>query len=165
MIFNFDKTEYKDFFEVTDHLATDKVDFIYRKTMISEDSIFEPDCDDCIVSFERLDSEKTLSIYNYLKYKLPFIHDDTTKKWYLKNIRFFDKTLKIKNNSTCFITPSNIFIKQIYKKTAYNGDNTVGRLYNCDSINTLPREIRYFLFKDVYVYNRANGSPVHFIFI
>ena len=160
MTFTTEKTKYKDFFEVTDHLATDKVDFTYRKTMISEDSPFEQDCDDCLVSFERFDAEKTLSIYGYLKYKLPSIDDDTTKKWYLKNIRFFDKTLKIINNSTCFFTPSNIFIKQIYKKIDYNGDKTVGRLYNFDSINTLPREIRYFLFKDTYAdFDIANAHP------
>ena len=154
------KTEYKDFFEVTDHLATDKVDFLYRKTMISEDSIFEQYNDDCLVSFELLDAKKTLSIYSYLKYKLPSIVDDTSEKWYLKNIRFFEKTLKIINNSTSFITPSEIFIKQVYKKIDYNGDKMVGRLYNSSSINTLPREIRYFLFKDSYVdFDIANAHP------
>ena len=154
------KTEYKDFFEVTNHLATEKVDFIYRKTMISESNVFEKGSEDSLVSFERFDAEKTLAIYSYLKYKLPFLVDDTTKKWYLKNIRFFEKTLKKINNSTCFITPCDIFIKQVYKKIDYNGDKTVGRLYNSDSINTLPREIRYFLFEDNYIdLDIANAHP------
>ena len=153
------KTEYKDFFEVTDHLTTGKVDFIYRKTMISE-SVFEEGSEDHLVSFERFNAEKTLSIYSYLKYKLPLLVDDTTKRWYLKNIRFFEKTLKTINNSTCFITPCDIFIKQVYKKIDYNGDKRVGRLYNSNSINTLPREIRYFLFEDDYIdLDIANAHP------
>lgn len=155
-----DKTEYKDFFELTDHLVTDKVDYIYRKTKVSESSTLDQDCDDNLVSFERFDAEKTLSIYSYLRYKLPSIEDETTRKWYLKNIRFFDKILNIKNNTTCFITPSDIFIQQKYTKIDYNGDKTVGRLYNFDSINTLPREIRYYLFKDTYIdIDIANAHP------
>ena len=154
------KPEYKDFFEVTDHLSTDKVDFLYRKTVILEDKASEEEFSNSLVSFERFDAVKTLSIYSYLKYKLPSIVDDTSRNWYLKNIRFFDKTLKKINNSTCFITPSDIFIKQIYKTIEYNGDKTVGRLYNFNSINTLPREIRHFLFKDIYVdLDIANAHP------
>ena len=155
-----DKTEYKDFFESTDHLVTDKVDYNYRKTKVSESSTFDSDFVDNLASFERFDAEKTLPIYNYLKYKLPSIKDETTRKWYSKNIRFFDKLLNIKNNTTCFITPSDIFLQQRYSKIDYKGDKTVGRLYNFDSINTLPREIRYYLFKDIYIdIDIANAHP------
>ena len=66
-------------------------------------------------------------------------------------MRFFKNTLSKINNSTTFITPYDIFICQCYEKIAYTGDKTVGRLYCSNLIQTLPREIRYFLFKNKYV--------------
>jgi hypothetical protein len=152
--------DYKDFFEVTDFLATDIVDFTYRKTIVKEDSIFKQENEDSLVSFERFDAKKSLSIYNYLIYKLPTIEDEETKKWYKKVIRFFENTLSKINNSTSFITPNDIFICHRYEKIEYSGDKTVGRLYCFSSIQTLPREIRYFLFKDDYVdFDIVNAHP------
>jgi hypothetical protein len=55
--------DYKDFFEVTDFLATDIVDFTYRKTIVKEDSIFKQENEDSLVSFERFDAKK---IFIYL---------------------------------------------------------------------------------------------------
>ena len=152
--------DYKDFFEVTDYLETDTVDFTYRKTIVNENSIFTEENEDSLVSFERLDAKKSLSIYNYLIYKLPTIKDEETRKWYVKSIRFFEHTLSKINNSTSFITPYDIFICHRYEKIDYSGDKTVGRLYCLNSIQTLPREIRYFLFKDDYVdFDIANAHP------
>lgn len=151
--------DYKDFFEVTDFLATDTVDFTYRKTIVKEEGLFKEN-EDCLVSFERLDAKKSLSIYNYLKYKLPTIKDDETRKWYVKSIRFFENTLSKINNSQSFITPHDIFIFHRYEKIEYSGDKKVGRLYCPNSIQTLPREIRYFLFKDDYVdFDIVNAHP------
>ena len=49
---------------------------------------------------------------------------------------------------------------QKYTKIDYEGEKTVGRLYCRDSIQTLPREIRYFVFKDDYVdLDIANAHP------
>ena len=152
--------DYKDFFEVTDFLATDTVDFTYRKTIVKEEGLLKQENEDSLVSFERFDAKKSLSIYNYLKYKLPTIKDDETRKWYVKSIRFFENTLSKINNSQNFITPHDIFIFHRYEKIEYNGDKTVGRLYCLNSIQTLPREIRYFLFKDDYVdFDIVNAHP------
>lgn len=152
--------EYKDFFEVTDFLATDTVDFTYKKTIVTEESIFKQENEDTLVSFEKLNVTRTLAIYNYLIYKLPSIQDEETRKWYVKSIRFFEHTLSKINNSTSFITRSCIFINNCYKKIDYSGDKTVGRLYCFHSIQILPREIRYYLFKDEYVdFDIVNAHP------
>ena len=153
--------DYKDFFEVTDFLATDTVDFTYRKTKVREEGLFKQENEDCLVSFERLDAKRSLSIYNYLIYKLPTIKDDETKKWYVKSIRFFENILSKKiNNSQSFVTPHDIFIFHRYEKIEYSRDKRVGRLYCSHSIQTLPREIRYFLFKDDYLdFDIVNAHP------
>lgn len=152
--------DYKDFFEVTDFLATDTVDFTYRKTIVKEDGLFKQENEDSLVSFERLDAKKSLSIYNYLIYKLPTIKDEETRKWYVKSIRFFENTLSKIKNSQSFITPYDIFIFHRYEKIRYSGEKTVGRLYCLNSIQTLPREIRYFLFKGDYVdFDIVNAHP------
>ena len=152
--------DYKDFFEVTDFLATDTVDFTYRKTIVKEKGLSKQENEDSLVSFERLNAKKSLSVYNYLKYKLPTIEDEETRKWYVKSIRFFENTLSKIKNSESFITPYDIFIYQRYEKIEYCGEKTVGRLYCLNSIQTLPREIRYFLFKDDYVdFDIVNAHP------
>ena len=152
--------DYKDFFEITNFLETDTVDFTYRKTVVTEESVLKEENADTLVSFERFNAKNTLSIYNYLIYKLPSIKDEITIKWYEKSIRFFENTLSKINNSSTFITPHDIFICQRYEKIAYSGDKKVGRLYCSNSIQTLPREIRYFLFKDEYVdFDIANAHP------
>ena len=152
--------DYKDFFEVTDFLSTDTVDFTYRKTIIKEKGLSKQENEDSLVSFERLNAKKSLSIYNYLKYKLPTIKDEETRKWYVKSIRFFENTLSKIKNSESFITPYDIFIYHRYEKIEYCGEKTVGRLYCLNSIQTLPREIRYFLFKDDYVdFDIVNAHP------
>jgi len=152
--------DYKDFFEVTDFLATDTVDFTYRKTIVKEKGLSKQENEDSLVSFERLNAKKSLSIYNYLIYKLPTIKDEETRKWYVKSIRFFKNTLSKIKNSESFITPYDIFIYQRYEKIEYCGEKTVGRLYCLNSIQTLPREIRYFLFKDDYVdFGIVNAHP------
>lgn len=155
---------YKDYFAVTNYLETDgNIDYIYRKTRITDDQIKKSDSDDILVSFERLDAKKTLSVYNYLKYKyfgmINIDDDDDTKSWYRKNINYFDIILNT-NDISCILTPSDIFLQRTYTKKNYNGDKTVGRLYNGLSINTLPRELRYFLFKDIYIdIDIANAHP------
>lgn len=152
--------DYKDFFEVTDLLETDIVDFTYRKTVVTEESVLRQENEDTLVSFERFNAKNTLSIYNYLIYKLPSLTDKETIKWYEKSIRFFKNTLSKINNSSTFITPRDIFICQRYEKISYNGDKTVGRLFCLNSIQVLPKEIRYFLFKDEYVdFDIANAHP------
>ena len=60
-----------------------------RKTIVKEEGLLKQENEDSLVSFERFDAKKSLSIYNYLKYKLPTIKDDETRKWYVKSIRFF----------------------------------------------------------------------------
>ena len=155
--------DYEDYFKVTDYFETDHVDFTYRKAMVTEESVFKPEKDDHIVSFEKFDAKKTLVIYNYLKYKLPSIDDEETLKWYQKTIYFFENILSSKINCTkCFITPEDIFINHSYQKIDYKdaSDIKVGRLYSHGSIQTLPREIRYYLFKDDYIdFDIANAHP------
>ena len=36
-----EQKQYKDYFEVTDYLETDNLDFTYRKTVVTEESIFK----------------------------------------------------------------------------------------------------------------------------
>ena len=48
--------DYKDFFEVTDFLATDTVDFTYRKTIVKEEGLLKQENEDSLVSFERFDA-------------------------------------------------------------------------------------------------------------
>ena len=156
--------DYKDFFEVTDFLETDTVDFTYRKTVVTEKSVLKQENADTLVSFERFNARNTLSMYNYLIYKLPSLTDKETIKWYEKNICFLKNTLSKINNSSTFITPRDIFICQRYEKISYNDNNdddkTVGRLFCHHSIQMLPREIRYFLFKDEYVdFDIVNAHP------
>ena len=80
-------TPYKDYFEVTDHLEAESVDFNYRKTVISEESVFKEEIDN-MVSFEKFNAAKTSAIFEYLNYKLPSVNDERQRLWFVKNINF-----------------------------------------------------------------------------
>ena len=152
-------TQYKDFFELTNYLETDNLDFTYRKVVISEKNLHQSS-DNKITSFEKFNAEKTLAIFNFLKYKLHSEKDELQREWLEKNISFFNNTLSNIKNDKTFITPEHIFINQKYEKVHYNNDKIIGRLYSLNSIQTLPRELRYYIFKDEYVdFDIANAHP------
>lgn len=121
-----------------------------------------------------------LGIYKYLEYKLPEIEEkcritkenensscaeiaemEARKRWFQKNIRFFKQKLYHVDVETTFITPKFGFFFQHFEKIKYgNADKVVGRLYNNQSIQTLPRELRYHLFKSEYKeFDMVNSHP------
>ena len=75
---------YKDYFEVTNYLETDNIDFIFRKSVISEHNLYKEKGNSVITSFEKYNAEKVLGLYNFLKYKLYFEKDATLQEWLKK---------------------------------------------------------------------------------
>ena len=152
---------YKDYFEVTNYLETDNIDFIFRKSVISEHHLYKEKGNSVITSFEKYNAEKVLGLYNFLKYKLYFEKDAALQEWLKKNINFFNNVLfNIKKDKT-FITPEYAFIHQKYEHMPYNNNGKImGRLYSLTSMHTLPKEMRYYMFKDDYVYyDMQNSQP------
>ena len=153
------KTPYKDYFEVTDHLEAESVDFNYRKTVISEESVFKEEIDN-IVSFEKFNAAKTSAIFEYLNYKLPSVNDERQRLWFVKNINFFSQLLTVTDQEKTFITPSFGFVHRVYEMKTFKEDSKIGRLYNKFSIQTLPKEIRFHMFKEDYVnLDISNSHP------
>ena len=168
---------FKEFFTVSDYLFSDEdeTSFNYRKTVIVEDNLFKENFGENVVSFERYDSEKFLCMASYLEYKTKTIYEDLpeseAQKWVndLAGIRnFFAKTKAHIDYNKTFITTQHIFIQHSYEKIMYSkfmdeddDDKSVGRLYSDQSIQSLPREIRHFLFKDDYLdFDIENAHPV-----
>jgi hypothetical protein len=166
-------TAYKEFFDLTDYLSTDNLDFSYRKTVINQDNIPKETLNQSLVSFEKIQANNMLGIYKYLKYKLSkkkkekptenITQEDIRNQilWFEKNINFFEHKLSNIENSCTFITPEHAFFCKHYEKISYSKEQkAIGRLYNNTSIQTLPREIRYYLFKDEYVdFDMVNAHP------
>ena len=172
-------SEYEDFFGVTDHLYTDVKEISYRKTKIADSNLPEERVEQSIVSFEKIGVENMLGIFKYLNYKLPEIEKEyemskfsglgiskvkekkDQKEWFQKNLRFFEQKLSQIEDTTTFITPDYAFFCMHFEKVKYKDDQkVVGRLYNNESIQTLPREIRYYLFKNDYRdFDMVNSHP------
>jgi len=154
-----ENTPYKDYFEVTDHLEAESVDFNYRKAVISEENVFKEEKDN-IVSFEKFNAAKTSAILEYLNYKLPSVNDKKQRLWFVKNINFFSQLLTVTDQEKTFITPSFGFVHRVYEMKTFKEDSKIGRLYNKFSIQTLPREIRFYMFKEDYVdFDISNSHP------
>jgi len=150
---------YKDFFKITNYLETDNLDFTYKTVVITEGNLHQG-CEDTIASFEKFNVAKTLAIFNFLKYKLHSEQDPQQREWLEKNINFFTNALSNIKNDKTFITPEHIFINQKYEKVFYDNDKKIGRLYNHNSMQTLPRELRYYMFKDDYIdFDIENAHP------
>jgi len=171
--------EYKDFFNITSYLPEDFEEVSYRKTKVSSEKLPKERSEQSIVSFEKIRVDNMLGVYKYLEYKLPKMEQellrgnreklsDTEKRkiqsrleWFEKNVRFFKQKLSQIEDSTTFITPKFAFFCKHFEKIKYQNDHkVVGRLYNNKSIQTLPREIRYHLFKDDYKdFDMVNSHP------
>lgn len=59
---------YKEFFDVTDYITVENLEFNYKKTVINSDNIMKQQ-DNSFVSFEKIEANTMLGIYKYLKYK------------------------------------------------------------------------------------------------
>lgn len=173
------KAEYKDFFNSTDYLSVDYSDINYRVTKVTEENLPKETPNHSIVSYEKIRVDKMLGVLKYLEFKLPEVREDyntsvyyrktsevirekkSRKEWFEKNIRFFKNKLSYLDDSTTFITSKYAFFCQHFEKIKYKDEEkVVGRLYNSGSIQTLPREIRYHLFKNDYQdYDMVNSHP------
>ena len=149
--------DFKDFFRVSNNIQhSDQAELSYRKTVITEDSLLKQNSSN-LVSFEKISANKLIGIFSYLKYKIrqnkngDICFNPEELKWYSKNARFFNNLLNNIDKKTSFLTPEYIFIQNKYECKKYNDVSTVGRLYCNKSIQTLPREIRYHLFKSSYI--------------
>lgn len=75
---------------------------------------------------------------------------------------FFSKKITEIDASSTFITPEHAFFLKKFEQIAYSNHSAkkIGRLYDPTSIQTLPRELRYYLFKDEYIdFDMINSHP------
>ena len=172
--------DFKDFFDVTDYLTVENSEFNYKKSILNIDNLTKKEEENTFLSFEKIEANSMLGIYKFLKYKsfnlnrlifslnkekeknMELITDlKTHLSWYDKNILFFKRKISDIDAYSTFLTPKYAFFFKKFEQIAYSDSSIkIGRLYESSSIQTLPRELRYYLFKDNYVdYDMVNSHP------
>jgi|JFJP01.1.fsa_nt_gi hypothetical protein len=98
-------------------------------------------------TFEIFEKKKLLTLYNYLSMELYNFEDESNLDWFYKNSLFLFQILNYNVNKYYFLDDKFLYRKVFYKPE----EDTMGRLYaETVSIQFLPREIRYYLFENIY---------------
>ena len=147
------ESDYDD--DITNNDGYSKLDYYYYDNTLVHGDI--QDIDDDTEKFSQIiDKEKHTE--ESLKQKVAASKEEVL--WFEKSINFLNQKLNVIDYSNTFITPIYAFFYKKFEKIGYKNEKQVGRLYNKNSINTLSREIRYYLLKDEYTnFDIVNAHP------
>ena len=157
--------EYKTFnFIETNYLPLSETKLNYTQNLIDHYSLV-PETIDSVTSFEKIKAQNLLAIYGYFKHKKNqhefgknLIEDKETLDWYIKNYKLISTFVNNMKHECSFITPEYLMQHKVYDKS---DENQIGRLYAHMSLQIIPKELRYYLFKDEYRdFDLENAHPV-----